>query len=107
MNAIPFRRRRSTTFFIALAVVCATVVALVHVYIHLQVIQAGYELGRETKTRHELTEQNQRLRLELATRKDPSLIERRAREELHMQTPDPGAIRVITVGRSGPIAVRP
>jgi cell division protein FtsL len=100
------RRRRGATFLVSIAVACAVVVALLHVYVRLQVIQAGYDLARESKARHDLVEQNERLRLELATRKDPSVIERRAREELRMTTPDPGAIRVITVGRSGPVAAR-
>jgi cell division protein FtsL len=101
------RRRsgpRGATFLVAVAILSAVAAALVHVWVRLQVIEAGYQLARETKTRHDLTEQIQKLRLELATRREPSRIERRAREELKMTTPDPSAIRVVHVGRSGPIA---
>ncbi len=85
-------------FYVVVTVASAVMVALIHVWVRLQVIQAGYAIARETKTRHELSEQNQKLRLELETRKDPAVIERRAREELHMATPDPAAIRVLRAG---------
>lgn len=95
---------RGATFLVVVAVASAVAAALVHVWVRLQVIEAGYQLARETKARHELTEQIQKLRLELATRGEPSRIERRAREELKMATPDPSSIRVVRIGRSGPIA---
>ncbi|MSP62592.1 MAG: hypothetical protein EXR72_20135 [Myxococcales bacterium] len=103
-------RRRGATFLVALAVASAVTVALIHVWIRMQVIQVGYDLGRESKIHHDLAQQNQRLRLELETRKDPSVIERRAREELHMAPPDPGAIRVLRlahVGNASPLAAAP
>jgi cell division protein FtsL len=93
-----------SSFFVAIAVASAVVVALIHVWVHLEVIAAGYELARETRVRHDLAEQNQKLRLELETRKDPSVIERRAREELHMATPDPAAIRLLHRNTNGPLA---
>lgn len=95
------------TALISVAVFVATVAALVHVWIRLQVIEVGYALARERKVLHELSQQNQRLRLELGTRSDPAVIERRAREELHMTPPDPRAIRLLTVGKSSEIAVAP
>jgi cell division protein FtsL len=86
---------RRGSFYVVVLVASAVVVALIHVWVHLQVIASGYEIARETRTRHELAELNQRLRLELETRKDPAVIERRAREELHMTPPDPAAVRVL------------
>jgi cell division protein FtsL len=83
----------------ALAVCIGVVMlaALAHVWVHLQVIAVGYDLSRETRARHDLTELNQRLSLELRTRMDLALIERAARERLHMAPPDPRAIRVLKV----------
>jgi cell division protein FtsL len=98
-------RRKGATFLVSLAIASAVAAALLHVYVHLAVIHVGYDLAREAKVRHELAEQNQKLRLELEVRKDPAVIERRAREELHMAPPDPAAIRVIRAGQSGPLAV--
>lgn len=88
-------QRRNTLAVLLLAIASAATVALLHVFIHLQLIRVGYDLARETKARHDLGEQNQKLRLELATRKDPAVIERRAREELHMAPPDPRLIRIL------------
>ena len=44
-------------------------------------------LSEQTKIHRALREHEQRLRLELATQKDPAAIERVAREQLHMAPP--------------------
>ena len=85
------RTRRSALAFL----LAATVAALLHVHVRLQVIDAGYRISHETRLRHALADQQQKLRLELAMRRDPSVVERRARDELHMAPPDPAAIRVV------------
>ena len=74
-----------------------TLIAPVH-------LSTGYALSRETKARRELLDQNQKLRLELDTRRAPSVVERRAREELGMAPPDPAAIRSL---RAWPAGARP
>lgn len=89
-------RQRSFTHAATLAVLLGVATALLHVSIRLQVLRIGYALSEETRVHHELVQQNQRLRLELATRKDPVLVERIARERLRMTPPDPEAIRVIS-----------
>jgi cell division protein FtsL len=66
--------------------------------VQLQVITLGYEISQQSELRHQLTETQAQLKLELQTRKDLTKIERIAREELHMAAPDPRAIRVITLG---------
>ncbi len=95
LQRVAKRPRRSPVAAIALLVAASVAVALVHVFIHLQVIQAGYDLAREHQLQHDLVEKNQQLRLELATRSDPEQVERRAREELHMTPPEPSAIRTL------------
>jgi cell division protein FtsL len=89
--------RRSPTWLIVVAVGAATLLALTHVWMHLQLIAVGYDISRETRARHDLLEQNQRLSLELRTRMDLALVEKQARETLHMVPPDPRAIRVLRV----------
>jgi cell division protein FtsL len=81
-----------------------TLVALAHVWVRLQMIAVGYDISRETKLRHDLREANQRLSLELRTRMDLALIEKTAREALHMTPPDPRQIRVLSVGAPPPPA---
>ena len=88
-------RRHWSPSHIAFAIGALVLASLAHVHLHLQVIQAGYAIAHESHLRHDLEDQNQKLRLELAMRRDPSVIERRAREELKMTPPDPGAIRVL------------
>ena len=83
--------KRSATIALAIGGIAAA--ALLHVWVHLQVIAVGYDISRETKARHDLSEMNQRLALELRTRMDLAAVEKVAREQLKMATPDPRAIR--------------
>jgi cell division protein FtsL len=85
--------KRQGAIAIGIAIVAAA--ALLHVWVHLQVIAVGYDISRETKWRHDLSETNQRLALELRTRMDIAAVEKAAREQLHMAPPDPRAIRRI------------
>jgi len=78
---------------IALSIAGIGAAALLHVWVHLQVIAVGYDISRETKARHDLSEMNQRLALELRTRMDLAAVEKVAREQLKMAPPDPRAIR--------------
>lgn len=87
------KRPKLSSWSIALGVTAMMTLALAHVWVHLQVIAVGYEISRETRARHDLMEGNQRLSLELRTRMDLALIERTARETLHMVPPDPRSIR--------------
>ena len=89
---------RRTVGQISLVVAAVAAVALAHVHLHLMVIQAGYAIAHETRQRHDLEDQNQKLRLELAMRRDPAAIERHARDDLRLVPPDPSAIRVLSPG---------
>ena len=88
-------RRRSGAFQVSILLAAVVAAALGHVHLHLQLLQVGYHLSAETRLRHDLGEQKQKLRLEAATRRDPAVIERRAREELGMAPPRPDAIRIL------------
>ncbi len=81
--------------FLTLCVSVLGLVALVHVWTRLEIIRMGYALSNEARINQALVQHGQRLRLELATRKDPATVERVARERLKMAAPDPAAIRVI------------
>lgn len=81
--------------FLTLCVSVLGLVALVHVWTRLEIIRMGYALSSEARINQALVQHGQRLRLELATRKDPATVERVARERLRMAAPDPAAIRVI------------
>jgi cell division protein FtsL len=84
---------------LAACLAVVTACALLHVWVHLQVIAVGYDLSRETRARHDLAERNQRLKLELRTRMDLASVERAAKTELHMAPPDPRSIRILPARR--------
>jgi len=90
------RRRRSATFHILVAVGSAGCAALAHVWVHSQVVQVGYDIAREQRSVEELTQANQRLRIEVDWLKNPARVEEIARRELKMEPPDPTRIRVIS-----------
>ncbi len=77
-------------------------VALLHVWVHLQIIAVGYDLSRETRRAHELAEQRQRLSLELRTRMDLPTIERVARVSLHMAPPPAAHVHTIRLAGATP-----
>ena len=91
------KARRSTSWLIAVSTAMVTFAALAHVWVRLQMLSLGYEISRETRWRHDLGEQNQKLTLELRTRMDLAVVEKMARDDLHMVPPDPRLIRVVRV----------
>ncbi len=90
---------RSATPLWPIALLCAvaTVWGLTHVWVRLQLIVVGYEISRQHKIKHDLTELSQRLSLELRTRMDLGTVERLARDKLKMEPPDASKLRAILV----------
>ena len=88
---------RSPSWLVAVAVAVVTAAALAHVWVRLQMLSIGYDISRETKWRHDLGEQNQKLTLELRTRMDLAVVEKMARDDLKMVPPDPRLIRVVKI----------
>jgi cell division protein FtsL len=69
--------------------------SLFYVWSRIQVIQLGYEISNVMKEERTLTEANKKLRLEIATLKSCSRIEKLALEELKMAKPKPEQVIVI------------
>jgi len=69
--------------------------SLFYVWSRIQVIQRGYEISNALKEKRVLTEANKKLRLEIATLKSYSRIEKFAAEELRMAKPRPEQVIVI------------
>jgi cell division protein FtsL len=69
--------------------------SLFYVWSRIQVIQLGYEISNTLKEERTLTETNKKLRLEIATLKSYTRIERFALEELRMAKPKPEQVIVI------------
>jgi cell division protein FtsL len=69
--------------------------SLFYVWSRIQVIQLGYEISNALKEERALAELNKRLRLEVATLKSYTRIEKFAVEELRMTKPKPDQVIVI------------
>ena len=69
--------------------------SLFYVWSRIQVIQLGYEISNAIKEERVLTEANKKLRVEIATLKSYSRIEKLALEELRMVKPKPEQVIVI------------
>lgn len=85
-------RERDRRRYRELALVVVVVVLLgggvfAYIWIHLQVLATGYHIDELERGLTELTRKERQLRLEAAYLANPSLVERRASEELGMQPP--------------------
>jgi cell division protein FtsL len=69
--------------------------SLFYVWSRIKVIQLGYEISNALKEERVLTEANKKLRLEIATLKSYTRIEKLAVEKLRMAKPKPEQVIVI------------
>jgi cell division protein FtsL len=69
--------------------------SLFYVWSRIQVIQLGYEISNAMKEERALTENNKKLRVEIAALKSYARIEKLATEELRMAKPKPDQVIVI------------
>lgn len=75
-------------------------VGIVHVASRVLVMDAGYRLHALESDSRALTRENDRLKLELATLRSPSKLERIARERLGMSAPPATAVITVEAPRS-------
>jgi len=78
-----------------LLLLCFVGASLFYVWSRIQVIQLGYEISHALKEERALVETGKRLRLEIATLKSYTRIEKLAVEELRMVKPKPDQVIVI------------
>jgi cell division protein FtsL len=69
--------------------------SLFYVWSRIQVIHLGYEISNALKEERAFTEANKKLRVEIATLKSYTRIEKFAMEELRMAKPKPEQVIVI------------
>jgi cell division protein FtsL len=87
--------KRSKLLLVTLFILCLIVASLFYVWSRVQVIQLGYEISSALKEEKKITESNKRLKLEIATLKSYSRIEKLAVEELKMAKPAADQVIVI------------
>jgi cell division protein FtsL len=63
-------------------------VALLYVWSHIHMTELEYQVARELSSREQITEEQTKLKIELATLKSPQRIETIAREKLQMTYPE-------------------
>ena len=87
------------------AFLCAVfaAVGVMHVTSRVMVVNVGYRLSTLEQEARGLTRENERLRLELATLKNPARLDHLARTDLGMSAPS--ADRVLTLHAPGSPAV--
>jgi cell division protein FtsL len=89
------RARKSNLLLFALPTLLLIVSSLFFVWSRIQVIQLGYKVSNALKEGRALGEANKKLRVEIATLKSYTRIERFATEELGMSKPSPDQVIVI------------
>ncbi|MGH7929044.1 MAG: cell division protein FtsL [Candidatus Binatia bacterium] len=87
------RRRRA--FHHGIALFCLALVALMYVWLRLQVVNVGYALSTTTKLQQRLEQEQRELRLEHATLTSPERIEAMARRRLGLRPPERGQVIVL------------
>ena len=81
----PGRIGYSTWIFIASILMA---VALLYVWSHIHMTELEYQIARELSSREQITEEQTKLKVELATLRSPQRIETIAREKLQMTYPE-------------------
>jgi cell division protein FtsL len=69
--------------------------ALLHVWLRLQVVHVGYVLSTTSKVRSQLEQENRELKLELATLTSPDRLEEKARARLGLRAPEKGQVVIL------------
>jgi len=81
-------QERRRIFFAALSLsLCLLGIALLHVWLRLQVIRVGYVLSTTSRLSDRLEQENRELKLELATLTAPRRLEEMARARLGLREP--------------------
>lgn len=87
-----------------IAGVCALFagVGIVHVTSRVMVVSVGYRLSALETENQSLSRDNERLKLELATLKNPTRLEKIAKEQLGMGPPPPGTVVTLKAPAEAP-----
>lgn len=87
----PHRQRHFFFSFLLLGL-CLVGLALLHVWLRLQVVHLGYVLSTTSKLHNQLEQENRELKVELATLTSPDRLEAMARTRLGLVEPQKGQV---------------
>ena len=85
--------KRTAVVLLMVGFVIGITAAVSQVWTRLEVIDYGYKLSKVNREHTRLLEVNRRLKIEYALLKNPTYINRVARERLGMKTPVPEQVR--------------
>jgi cell division protein FtsL len=71
------------------------VLALLYVWLRLQVVHMGYVLATTTKLQNQLEQENRELKVEMATLTSPERLQAMARRRLGLAPPQKGQVIVL------------
>jgi len=74
---------------------CLVGLALLHVWVRLQVVHLGYVFSTMSKLQGRLEQENRELRLEHATLTSPDRLEKLARIRLGLRDPEKGQVVIL------------
>jgi len=91
------RRPKERWKFVALSSLFLGVLslALLHVWLRLQVVHMGYLLSTTSKLQTQLEQENRELRVELASMTSPDRLEAMARRRLGLTPPQKGQVIIL------------
>lgn len=88
-------QRRRRLLIVWLLAPCLVGLALLHVWLRLQVVHMGYVLSATSKLRGQLEQENRELKVELATLTSPDRLEAMARKRLGLASPEKGQVVIL------------
>jgi cell division protein FtsL len=94
-NRPPKRKGQQRLVSICALGFCLFILGLVHVWLRLQVVHMGYVLSTTTKLQGRLEQENQELKVELASLTSPDRLEAMARRRLGLMPPEKGQVIVL------------
>ena len=89
------RQRTRHVMSIAFLALGLVGVALLHVWLRLQVVHMGYVLSTTSKLQNQLEQENRELKVELATLTSPDRLEAMSRRRLGLRPPEKGQVIVL------------
>jgi cell division protein FtsL len=87
--------KQKNLFFTLATVLLVVIFFVLYVWSRLEVINLGYRISHVDKTQKELLRVNRELKLEIASLKSPSRLEKIGKENLNLFPPDPRQIVIM------------
>jgi cell division protein FtsL len=89
------KQRRRQNLLVTVLALGLVGVALLHVWLRLQVVHMGYVLSTTSKLQNQLEQESRELKVELATLTSPDRLEAMARKRLGLAPPEKGQVVVL------------